>query len=245
MKKLALFLVFVLALSILPAASFATTPQVKVTTFKEITDKEELLKRAMNGISDLPNKKKVKEGVVTNLKTKKAEKVKIYSTTQLLKVQKDVNGNEEREYATTDIGILETLQQTGDKTDPTYTIKLYSTIYWSKSGDPVMPKYKLTKATGGYTKLDSTWYVKSQTVTLKCNGPTRDDGRGVVRQEQSYYPAASSSTFSYNAPTSWVYVYSSDAGFGGNGVLGARHYIIMKRGTSEWAFLYENSFGPF
>lgn len=98
MKKVALFLVFAVVLSILPAASFAATPQAKIITFKEIKDEKLLWQRAINGVSDLANEKNVKEVVLTNNQTQKTEKVKAYSTTQLLQVKKYESGKEERLY---------------------------------------------------------------------------------------------------------------------------------------------------
>ena len=81
-----------------------------------------------------------------------------------------------------------------EDTDPTISVKLHSTIYYSTKTENNRPMILLTKVSGGATIYDSNVYLSSQTVGAGC---VSGYGGG---QSTNYYPTTLS--WSYNSPYS-------------------------------------------
>lgn len=112
--------------------------------------------------------------------------------------------------------------------DPTLSVKLYSTIYYSTKTENNRPKILLTKVSGGATIFDSNVYLSSQTVGAGC---VSGYGGG---QSTNYYPTTLS--WSYNSPSSWDYVYNF------NPIVGAWYKVTIQRetGGNPWTFQIDN-----
>lgn len=105
-------------------------------------------------------------------------------------------------------------------------VKFYSTVYYNYDSSLKYP-YLLTSVSGGYTRLDMSVVVSSQSVRLGCSDVH-------VTQAKTVYPSGSS----------WSY----DSGFktyiaktGSIGGLGANYTATLKRGSSTWTFELPNN----
>ena len=70
--------------------------------------------------------------------------------------------------------------------DNTLSVKLYTTIYYTRKVESGKDYIKLTRVTGGITDIDSFISVTKQVVTLGCFS------RAVGNQRQTFYPTSSS-----------------------------------------------------
>ena len=114
--------------------------------------------------------------------------------------------------------------------DNTLSVKLYTTIYYTRKVESGKDYIKLTRVTGGITDIDSFISVTKQVVTLGCFS------RAVGNQRQTFYPTSSS--FSYNAPSTWKYVEDDPL----LSTAGAYYEVTLKRGsaTGSWTYGIKN-----
>lgn len=100
------------------------------------------------------------------------------------------------------------------------SVRLYSTIYYSRKTENNKKYIVLTKVTGGVKILDSLTSIVSQNLTMGTSDYT-------ISQAKEVYPTQSS--FSYSAPSSWEYI-EDNTNFGG--LVGATYKVEARRGTS-------------
>ena len=112
--------------------------------------------------------------------------------------------------------------------DPTLSVRLYSTVYYSTKTEDGREMILLTSTSGGIIYLDTTVYVSYQEAGIGCSpylGPN---------QSTTKYPTTLS--WSYNSPTSWSYVPKSSA------IVGVWYDATIQRyfGGSPWVFTLNN-----
>lgn len=214
---------------------------------KEITDPDQLLKRAKNNITDMsaPSEivEKIKpEAYSINCATGEKKKSKTYKTTQLLKITEE-NGVRTNYYATTAIGILITGQQSVTTDDPNdrhlatgYTgdVAAYVTIYYTDAPKDGVSHTKLYKTTGKWRVIQSGCVVSNGSVTSKAIGA-------------SSYPSLPT-TLNYSVPSSnlsgfsWSYSNLRPIQIGGAvWNLGSITKCKVTRGASSWYMYMSNS----
>lgn len=195
---------------------------------KEIKDKQVLFERAKKGITDLNDDKILTRGKLINVRTGKDEPARIYTTTQLLKVETLPNGSKQSSYVTTGFVVspLDYAQYYDYNWDSTYSVKAYGTIYWNWWYDPNGVSYfDLAKVDGGWSIADSTCSLSGQYAIVAENGWVYESG--YHQQTTTKYP--SGLTFAYSAPSTWEPVSSS-----GNYQVGQTTYTRINRGGSAW-----------
>ena len=204
---------------------------------KEITDIENLEARAKQGISDDADIMftQVQEAKII-LDNGVEIPIETYETTQKLLVTSE-NGVLTNSYVTTTFtevpeenqknsteGIVSTQgSQYDEYAGASSSVRSYSTIYWETKGSGTSRQFRLTKSTGGWTRLDSTVSMSNRLVRL---GHT-----GVSKQ---FYPSTNS--FSYSAPTTWSWLNANAE----TNVLGCTTEITLTRGTSSWKQVFIN-----
>lgn len=116
--------------------------------------------------------------------------------------------------------------------DTTVSIKGYSTIYYNKTTSAGITYYCLTKVSGGYTVVDSSAQVSSQSVVYGMSG--LNYSQGAVQKSGTYTPTSKSWSKStgytdYVCPTPY-------------NLIGATYKITLKRnGGSSWTYSLTNS----
>lgn len=222
--------------------------EVLIYSKEEIKDIKELRMRAKKGITDKEETPVENKSIFlkTDKDPKKQKNIKIdqYQTTQKLKAIKTEKGDTVTSYATTifldvpeeivvenenESEINNTFtaaaSRTDDKSDSSYSVRSYSTIYWDEKGSGTTKKFRLTSAKGGWTILDSQVSISNRTVRLGQTYNVTPD----------YKP--SGNTYSYTAPTSWPWLdYNCSACF-----VGSTSEVTLKRGTSSWKHVFTNN----
>lgn len=195
---------------------------------KEIKDKPVLFERAKKGITDLDDEKIVTRGQLLNKRTGKAEPARIYTTTQLLRVEKLPNGARKSSYATTGfvVAALDHAHYYDYEWDSTFAVKAYGTIYWDWWYDPSgNAYYDLVKVDGGWSIADSTCSLSNKYVDIIQAGWPY--GKAYIQQKATKYP--SGLTFAYSVPSNWepvaeVHRYQ----------VGITTYTRINRGGASW-----------
>lgn len=175
------------------------------------------------------------------------KKVDTISTTQLLKKVEYSNNKTEEFYATTvftnniDPVLGVTPSSTGGITpfassedveyDDSYSVKAYSTYYYTKLTYGDYSYHDITSVKGGWTKLDSSVTLSRREVIYGATGPAYHDNR-FITQRQISYPG--SNTFSYTAPSSWIAVQPTHA-------VGVTTNIDINRRSSTWRLTLVNT----
>lgn len=116
--------------------------------------------------------------------------------------------------------------------DSTVSVKAYSTIYYSTKVSGGLTYYCLTSASGGYTILDSSVAVTSQSVHCVETGLNTSS---FTIDKHSY---ANPSSNSWSTSTGFSdYIYLTDYG-----LFGAKYTLNLKRtsGSSTWSFTLNN-----
>lgn len=114
--------------------------------------------------------------------------------------------------------------------DSSYSVKAFSTVYYTKDTSVVPNKIKLTKVTGGYEIQDRNTVVDSARLIMACYGTGQ-----LVHQRTEFYPTSNSWT--YYAPSNWVGVAPDFAGG-----IGANYILTLRRSynTTTWTFSLNN-----
>ncbi|HAJ3957195.1 hypothetical protein WD019_19040 [Fictibacillus sp. Mic-4] len=211
------------------------TPRV-IYQAKEEKDINKLYKKAVNGVSDIsvldPLHNRAKWKLTPENKSAKAKNTDIdqYETAQILKVEK-VGDTEVRNIAVTsfaDVGI-ESISgsQNGSKWDPSYSVKAYSTMYYTQTVKSDGLTYaKVTRGKGGWTNSDPQVYISSKKVIL---GTT---GWPAGTQTSTHYP--SGSTFDYSVSFDYVALSAGHA-------IGVTSSCTLKDTSDTWSLKLNNN----
>lgn len=251
MKKyfysLFLLFTFLLVFVNVPAANAQVEDNKEIIyQAQEITDIDELLERALNGVHEvelnnieLPKYQyKIKSSTLTNSELSEDFNVTNVSTSQLLKVEK-IGDVEIEEFAITTFGLVEETDNINsaesgnkgeEKWDSSYSVKAYSTIYYSRKKENNIEYAKITKATGGWKISDSTVSITSRKVSVGTSGfPS-------LTQAKDYSPT--SNEWSYSSDfKDWKYVSLQYTHY-----VGATSTATLKsRGGSVWTLQLQNN----
>lgn len=113
-------------------------------------------------------------------------------------------------------------------------LKAWTTVYYSTTTISGVEYLKVTKVTGGLSIVDPTYSITSHKVIIGCTGWSASSG--YKEQNTTKTPGLSTFSWSYNAPTSWLYI-NTEAPIA---VAGANYQIKIKRGGSSWNFTLPN-----
>jgi hypothetical protein len=117
--------------------------------------------------------------------------------------------------------------QTNSKTNASYTVRSYSTIYWERKTSGGLNYIRLTRVSGGWTLLDSNFTLSNRKVVYGQTPLTKVD--------DTKYPTGN--TFNYYTPSTWGW--END---GSSVTIGATTYVTMKRGTSSSTQTFTNNY---
>lgn len=232
--------IFTLAFALPASASPLQDASYKLLKHNdEIKDQKELIRRAVNKISDIPfDNPVIKERVVSDDREKSLFVTK-YKTAQLLSEKQDlVSGDLISTYAVTTIAAYDA-SRTETQWDPqTSSVQAYATIYVSYVYDQNGLKYwKLLDVTGGWGVYASGVSVTNKQVIYGVTGiPV---GGGLYQNSITQNPTAS--TFSYTAPTSWPAVLSTGASIG-KPYVGTSTSATISAFGSTWTLTLTNYF---
>ncbi len=217
-KWLSIVLMAALLIIAYPGLAFSTTPTVKnQVTFQadEITNRDILRQRAINGVSDYKGKMNQK-ATVTDPKTNIKKDVEVISTTQLLEITETSNGVIQKKYATTSFALLKAsdLLEASDLSNTTaaiITCDVFDNSALFRSNAKLNSGYRLAGSHGD-SGFDSSWSVEAYncfywTNSWDGNGleySTLNSGNGYWQiDEPSLY---SSSNHSYRfIQIGWIY----------------------------------------
>lgn len=206
---------------------------------QEIKDLKVLEKRAKQGISDDKSDQlnHVVETSLINSDTGQIEKEVTYQTTQKLLTTVSEDGQLTNSYVTTTFsgtpsttdnasptGVVSALGSQSDSySGASSTVKSYSTIYWDTKGSGTTRQFRLNKATGGWTILDSTFSISNRLARI-----------GETNISSTYYP--SSNSFTYYSPSSFPWLNANAK----TNYLGCTTEVTIKRGTNSWVQVFKN-----
>lgn len=117
--------------------------------------------------------------------------------------------------------------QYDDETGSSYTVRSYSTIYWDRKTSGGLNYVRLTRVSGGWTLLDSTFTLSNRRVEY---GQTP-----LTNVSETKYPTGN--IFNYYTPTSWGW--END---GSSVAMGATTYVTVKRGTNSFIQAFTNNY---
>ncbi|NQX67996.1 hypothetical protein HQN90_17885 [Paenibacillus alba] len=219
----------------------------------EITDVDILYDKAVQEEKNQSIKKT--GGIKGVLKDEKGNQTdtKTYHTTQKLKEKKYKDGRVEGEYAVTtfadvtnqDLDRASILASDGsigkDGKDDTLGFKAYSTFYYSYTTSGGSEFRKITRVTGGWTRLDGTYTFGKRTINYGSSGIPQGGGLAISQAEYNTIDLPDISlTFDYTAPTSWKYISRSTTDSSWYTV-GVNQSIVLKRSSSTWTFSFANN----
>lgn len=250
MKKMWIMVVamFCLMVTALPAYSMTLSENSRnqvIFENKEILNLDVLLQRAKRGETDY--KTAANKGVAINLNSQEEIEIPVFSTTQLLKIEK--KGDKlVNTYATTSFIEISSVNFSLSKStfDSTGYIRAYSTIHWTETYFAGLPYVDLTQITGGWERIGvggsqialSDRYVNLGQFGLRTNG-------FFGSYSKPFYPTANS--YSYSRPTQfgsgWERVHLAD----NNSLLGNLGMTSHVRATlsgSSWMFYFDNHILP-
>ncbi|MFC4767554.1 hypothetical protein [Effusibacillus consociatus] len=231
------------------AQSTSETPKILFEK-EEIKDQKSLFERASKGITDLEKKPFSSVAELENTKTKVKEKVKTYTTTQRIKVEKHPDGSVKESFVTTSFALIPTNKSNINEsvttegyngsgslynsgTDPSISVKAYSTIYWDNWYDPNNNLYyDLTKVTGGWEPQDSYIQISNRYINLSAIGWAY----GVGRVNQGLQVHASINTFSVTAPSEWYPIHAKDT----YRTFGSHQKCTISDSSDTWTFDFYN-----
>lgn len=110
--------------------------------------------------------------------------------------------------------------------DNTLSVKLYTTLYYTRKVENGKKYIKLTKVTGGTTDKDDIVTIVSQFLRMECQD------RLTTSQQLYHYPTGTS--FSFTTPSSWKYIEEDENLCS----IGAYYEVTMKRGSSTGYWKY-------
>ncbi len=188
---------------------------------KEVKSLDELYKKAKLNKHDID----IKE----NVKTER------FATTQILETREEQNKIVQDIAVTTfeDVTVLDSViqtratgQQSDNATDNSISYRAYSTVYYTTGTVGGMDAKKVTRVTGGWTKLDSTVFIQSRLVRV---------GSTNYQKTQTIEYAPTSDSFDYTTPASWQLL-PVEIGL----IAGCVMDTTYKRNSSTWRQVFEN-----
>lgn len=215
---------------------------------KEIKNLEQLRERAEKGITDINTEEIPVLEAPNLLMDGEEVQEEMYETTQKLKSVENEENEVIDSYATTifldttvdeeesnkeedeKVGFIEPMINfiigkkiyAASKTESTNgvsaTVKSYSTIYWSTRTYSGTNQYRLNRVKGGWTLLDTDFYLSNRKVFYGQTGFTE------VRTTK--YPT--SNTFDYTTPSSWGWEQQ-----GSRSAIALHTYVTFKRGNTS------------
>ena len=172
---------------------------------------------------------------LTEDKSKESISKDVFTTTQLLE-ESVLGDNTTKEYATTaivDITSADLTKTTSNMDEPTCSYRAYSTIYWTETSINGITYSKLTRASGGWTRLDSQVNLVYGYVLLGEIG-TGENGLPV---DKELPVEASGNTF--NNYVNWPYINTQgQVPFG----LGVNTTGVLVRGSTSWTIEHNNHY---
>lgn len=256
MKKLLLSITFtlILLMNITSVAFASATEEINANEeyivaeeFEEITDLDVLYQRAKNGVNeDMSVNIDLKLNAVNVSPLGPGLETEDYTTSQLLKVETNDDGEVMETYATTTFTDVYDTSNVSinpygsgssyqDQLDPTLGLRAYSTVYYNTLTKSGVSHRDLTKVSGGWSILDSKYAITNQKVTYGAKGWSRYEG-GTNGQSATKYP--NGRTFSYTVPSSWNPVAST----GGNGqTFGVTTFVKIHKPNYSWNYTFTNN----
>lgn len=210
----------------------------------EETNLNTLYDRAIHGKSDIPIKDADAAVKLTKVNGSKSISsltasnnltTKKYSTAQILKTTKSGDTTTQDVALTTFVTVqpMASGSINDSKYDSTYSVKAYSTVYYSTSTINGASCIKFVKVVGGWNQLDSQVSLSGRTTWFGCSGPSSKTGIAI---DQNTTKTTSANSFTYTAPTSWIYVIKS-----GITSCSATLKVTIHRGGSSWTLQLTNS----
>lgn len=249
MKRISkLLLVFAFVFTLMVESALAevsiNTKEFNVTyEQQEISDIDVLREKAKKGETDL--NVNLSKALLKDSQTNKVlGEIDTYSTTQILQVLEDKNNNKIIKYVTTafsdvdpdlmgeDKGEFDINGDLGDDEVHNGVVRSYSRIYWESYKVGHLTYENLTRVTGGWEKLDSTWVFSNRKVEYGQCGI--NDGNRPCYNSGSKTP--SSNTYSYNQNDSSWYSVIAEEGYH----LSSTSYITYTRGDRSYTHVFVN-----
>lgn len=264
MKKIFILPTVVIAFSLLtgyqsasaksPASSSNNNVGHKIilSDHPEETNLNVLYDRAINGITDSTLKEKIPSPTVNIQRISSGNnyispakldvsstdlKTKTYTTAQVLSTT-ETDDITTQNVAVTSFVTVQPLASSGSqsdsKTDSSISVRAYSTVHYSVKSIKGPDGIKETSASGGWKILDSSASLSGRTVLLGTSGLSTANGFGTV-QKVTHDP--SGNTWSYDTPSSWVYVLK------GNDyeTVGATTTVTIHGHGSSWKLQFTNN----
>src|SRR5690625_3501328 len=256
LKRLfALFTVVAIVISLFVAGPpvFASESKGNVIYQKEeITDLDDLLKRAKNNITDVSSEDLPDFAKQTGVF--KGEKGSIesetFETTQLL--SKEILPQDEikqsfvttvfsdikQEQLATTSGenqfiALPSADKGGDEWDDSIGVRAHSRIYYSTSTYQGVPHVDLTRVSGGWEHADSSLTLSNRRLNYGAEGPSK---YGYAGSGQSTSRNLTSNSYNYYTPAAWLPI-STVAGYY---QFGMNSWVTIKRNSSSWTHHFQN-----
>ncbi|WP_299833661.1 hypothetical protein [uncultured Metabacillus sp.] len=123
-----------------------------------------------------------------------------------------------------EIGIAASNSKSASQWDSSYSVRAYSTYYYTRYEKDGYAYHDITSCSGGWSRSDSSVTMSQRKVIYGASGPSYPNG-SYVQQNQTMYPTSNS--FSYTAPSSWVAVKTTHA-------VGVSTWVTLNRGGSTW-----------
>lgn len=216
----------------------------------QITDIDKLFDRAKNRISDIEDESispKAK-GMAISRESGRSIDAHVLSTTQLLKEEKQSNGDIVKTYATTSFAILPESElldgaqaamsitsfdasYPNSAWDSSGGVRAYGTIFWKWSffNGITFASMADQRNTGGWN-LTSGYTLSNKKVTFGQSGMTAQNG--YKTQNSTFYPFDSLS-WEYPVPFTWIAVKADQTSY-----LGQTVYCRVNRGSGSWDFYF-------
>lgn len=186
MKKTFIMLLVIVVMLSLPVVTYGNQTKGSEVALdiifqaREIKDLDVLFERANNGITDVDKYDAKRDARIINESTGIERPIESVTTTQLLSSEKSQDGTIRNRYVTTsfasvyndDLNITGGLRSKYDwaNEDRTFSVRAYSTIYWSEVLMPYGNCYELSHVAGGWTILDSQASLSNRRARLAQNG---------------------------------------------------------------------------
>lgn len=214
---------------------------------EQITDTDKLFDRAKNHISDIDDESisPKASGKAISRESGRSIDAHILSTTQLLKAEKQSNGDIVKTYATTSFAVLpesELLSTTSSDAsypnsgwDSTFGVMAYGTIYWNWSYvNGITFASMASQYNSGGWSLQSGYTLSNKLVTFGQSGITAWNG---YQTQNSTFNPFDSLSWNYPVPFTWIAVKADSTSY-----LGQTVYCRVNRGSGSWDFYFYDRF---
>ncbi|WP_028309313.1 hypothetical protein [Desulfitibacter alkalitolerans] len=201
-----------------------------------IEDKDELFERARNKVSDVVNNNNiVSQGFLKEKNSETKIPLKVYTTTQLYRIEKLPGGGINTYYATTNLIEIQSSGGSRDawKWDETGGVKAYNTIYYSLKGNKKYAHF--LKGEGGWINYDYPQVSLANRQVKHGKFGIKEDG-GLIDEIRRYKPT---SNYSYNTPSHWTYIEAHPLHYFGETTL----VDIIATDGSQWELILDNDAG--